>query len=312
MQAKNVKKLQVLSIIVILMGFKSDQKSSEKILNEDEFPLEMVQFVPYKGNPVFSAGGANTWDEKIRERGFILFEDSIYKMWYTGYNGKDSVIKHLGYATSRDGINWERYARNPIFTGKWTEDVCVIKNEGKYYMFAEGRNDVAHSLVSDDGINWQEEGDLVIRTVDGKAIPGHYGTTTAWFENGKWYLFYENKYEAIWLEKSNDRKHWTNVQDQPVIKKGPDSYDYGAVAANQVVKYKDRYYIYYHASSNRMNSSTTWSSNVAMSADLIHWVKYRKNPIVEGNHSSPILVFDGQYKLYTMHPQVFLYSPASR
>jgi len=312
MQAKNVKKLQVLSIIVILMGFKSDQKSSEKILNEDEFPLEMVQFVPYKGNPVFSAGGANTWDEKIRERGFILFEDSMYKMWYTGYNGKDSVIKHLGYATSRDGINWERYARNPIFTGKWTEDVCVIKNEGKYYMFAEGRNDVAHSLVSDDGINWQEEGDLVIQTVDGKAIPGPYGTPTAWFENGKWYLFYEIKDEAIWLATSNDRKHWTNVQDQPVIKKGPDTYDYGAVAANQVVKYKDRYYIYYHASSNRMNSSTTWSSNVAMSTDLIHWVKYRKNPIVEGNHSSPIIVFDGQYKLYTMHPQVFLYNPASR
>jgi hypothetical protein len=66
--------------------------------------------------------------------------------------------------------------------------------------------------------------------------------------------------------------------------------------------------MYYHASSAPMASSTEWTSNVAMSTDLIHWAKYPKNPIVKGDHSSPILVFDGKgYNLYTMHPQVFLY-----
>ncbi|MGI8634588.1 MAG: glycosylase, partial [Segetibacter sp.] len=88
-----------------------------------------------------------------------------------------------------------------------------------------------------------------------------------------------------------------------------DKYDAGAVAANQVVKYKGRYYIYYHASADPMSSSKMWTSNVAMSSDLKHWVKYPKNPIVEGDHSSPIVVFDGAYKLFTMHPSVFLYLP---
>jgi len=188
--------------------------------------------------------------------------------------------------------------------------MCVIKDEGQYYMFAEGRDDVAHSLVSPDGINWKEEGGLIIRTVDGQPIPGPYGTPTVWKEKGAWYLFYERNDEAIWLAKSEDHRTWTNVQDEPVIKRGPDKYDVGAVAANQVINYKDRYYLYYHASAAPMASSTEWTFNIAMSTDLIHWTKYPKNPIVKGDHSSPITVFDGRvHRLYTMHNEVFLYFP---
>lgn len=300
--------LQILSFLLLLISCSNHQKTTTQNINKEEFPAETVEFKPYEANPVFKATGADTWDQHIRERGYILFEEGIYKMWYTGYKGDDTVTKYLGYATSKDGINWERYANNPIFSEKWTEDMCIMKNEGKYYMFAEGRNDVAHSLVSADGINCQEEGDLNIKTVNGKSIPGPYGTPTVCIENGKWYLLYERNDEAIWLAQSNDHKNWVNVQDEPVIKPGPEKYDQGAVAVNQVVKYKGRYYIYYHASSAPMASATAWSSNVAMSTDLIHWVKYPKNPIVAGDHSSPITVFDGKgYRLYTMHPQVFLY-----
>lgn len=306
---KALNHITTLLLLMLVISCRNSQKSKTENVNKAEFADEMVAFVPYDSNPVFKATGVNTWDQKIRERGYILYEDGVYKMWYTGYNGPDSVTKYLGYATSKDGIKWDRYPKNPIFKEKWTEDMCVVKNEGKYHMFAEGRNDVAHSLVSDDGINWQEEGDLNIRTVDGKSIRGPYGTPTVWIENGKWYLFYEVNDEAIWLAESKDHRNWTNVQDEPVIKKGPGKYDAGAVAANQVVKYRDKYYIYYHASSDPMNSSTAWSSNVAMSTDLVHWVKYPKNPIVEGDHSSPITVFDGKgYRLYTMHPDVFLYT----
>jgi predicted GH43/DUF377 family glycosyl hydrolase len=300
---------QILLLLTVVVSCKNQPKNQSENVNKEEFPSEMVEFTPYKANPVFKATDSNTWDQHIRERGYILYEDSMYKMWYTGYNGPDSVTKYLGYATSRDGIKWDRYHKNPIFKEKWTEDMCVLKNEGKYYMYAEGRNDVAHLLVSSDGVNWEEQGDLTIRTPDGKTIPGPYGTPTVFIENGKWYLFYECNDEAIWLAESKDHKNWTNVQDEPVIKKGPDKYDAGAVAANQVVNYKGRYYIYYHASADPMSSSKMWTSNVAMSTDLVHWVKYAKNPIVEGDHSSPITVFDGTFKLYTMHPQVFLYLP---
>jgi len=46
---------------------------------------------------------------------------------------------------------------------------------------------------------------------------------------------------------------------------------------------------------------------------VYHWKKYPKNPIVSGgDKSSGILVHDGtQYRLYTMHPNVWVFFPRS-
>lgn len=298
-------------VIVAVVFTTCSSKTKSKIQND--FPKELTQFSPIAKNPVFIGTGIDTWDKKIRERGYILFEDGFYKMWYTGYNPEMAKPKFLGYATSTDGIHWERYPGNPIFSEKWTEDMFVLKNEGTYYMYAEGDNDVAHLLTSTDGIQWREQGDLTILSAAGDTIPGPYGTPVVWVEDGKWYLFYERNDLGIWIAGSTDKINWKNIQDEPVIALGPDKYDIAAVAANQVVKFNGKYYIYYHATDRpdwqHPSSPVVWTSNIAMSTDLIHWVKYPGNPFVEGDHSSPILVFDGKKpSLYTMHSKVCRYS----
>ena len=297
-------------LIIAISSCRPKNKPAAEPSGQEEFPSELINFKPSDLNPVFKGTGTDTWDNSIRERGFILYDEGIYKMWYSGLTKKDFKQINLGYATSPDGLNWTRHSGNPIFSERWTEDMFVVKNNGTYYMYAEGLNDVAHLLVSQDGIKWEDKGDLIIRTTDGEPIPGPYGTPNVWIENGKWYLFYERNDEGIWLAVSDDKIDWTNVQDDPVILKGPEKYDAGAVAANQVIKYKERYYIYYHATTNPdwTNPSNIWTSEVAMSEDLIHWKKYPGNPIVKDDHSSPILVPDGgQYRLYTMHPEVWVY-----
>ncbi len=312
-----MKHLFFLGFILLILSAqfcKNDRRSKRKNAVRKEFPEEMVDFIPYKHNPVFTGTGTNTWDRKIRERGYILRDEGIFKMWYTGYRG-DHDPKYVGYATSPDGVHWQRYAGNPVYDDLWTEDMQVIKYEGIYYMFAEGKNDIAHWLTSHDGIHWEEKGPLDIRYTNGDPLtPGPYGTPAVWIENGKWYLFYERNDEAVWLASSSDHKVWTNVQDEPVLKPGPEKYDSTAIAVNQIIKYKGEYYAFYHGTNyaNWMNNEkeSTWTSNVAMSGDLIHWIKYPGNPVVDDNHSSPILVFDGkQYRLYTMHPAVWLYLP---
>ncbi|MGN6437735.1 MAG: glycosylase [Agriterribacter sp.] len=290
-----------------MLSCKAPQQKEEQQAND--FPHELVHFTPLKNNPVFAGTNAATWDSLIRERGYILKEDSVYYLWYTGYNNQDET-KHLGLATSPDGLNWTRHPANPIHTTKWVEDMSVIKVDSVYYMFAEGKDDVAHLLTSTDRVHWTERGDLDIRKKNGEPIDkGAYGTPAIWRENNTWYLFYERGDLGIWLATSADLATWTNVQDEPVIKMGPDSYDQYAVAMNQVIKYNGKYYGYYHASAYK--DWREWSTNVAVSNDLIHWKKYAGNPIVGNNTSSGILVNDGaQYRLYTMHPAVNVYFPA--
>jgi hypothetical protein len=87
---------------------------------------------------------------------------------------------------------------------------------------------------------------------------------------------------------------------------GPDAYDLFAVAMNQVIHYKGLYYGYYHASA--FKDWHEWSTNIAVSSDLIHWKKYENNPILGNNQSSGIVLKDGKgFRLYTMHKKVNLY-----
>jgi beta-1,2-mannobiose phosphorylase / 1,2-beta-oligomannan phosphorylase len=271
----------------------------------------LVTWTPVPENPVFTGTGRDTWDRKIRERGYILVAaDGTFHLWYTGYAGDRPATMSLGHATSPDGLHWNRDPDNPIFSGSWVEDMCVIHQGGTYFMFAEGKNDIAHLLTSTDGRKWTDQGSLDIRKTDGTRIdPGPYGTPTAWLENGTWYLFYERGDLGVWLATSKDLKTWSNVSDDPVIAMGPEAYDRAAVALNQIVKRDGYYYAFYHANSER--PWRDWTTCVARSRDLVHWEKYPGNPIVKNNCSSAILVTtpQGEDRLYTMHPDVKAFVP---
>lgn len=274
-----------------------------------KFPAELVKFVPYQKEPVFGAA-AGQWDAKIRERGWIRKEGDQWKLWYTGYDGKDG-LRMLGYATSPDGIKWTRHPWNPLDKEHWIEDMMIVKDGERYVMFAEGREDRAHAFVSADGLKWTRLGQLDVRLKNGDKIPdGPYGTPTAWKENDLWHLLYEREDRGVWLATSKDLKVWTNLQDEPVLKPGPAEHEKDLIALNQIIKHNGRYYAYYHGSARTGPNAKLWSTCVATSTDLRHWEKYPGNPLlpVAENKSSGIVVQDGaRWRLYTMHPSVYLH-----
>jgi hypothetical protein len=283
------------------------RRAAPEARGSSEFPPELVEFLPYAANPVFTAGGYGHWDAALRERGWVLREPDGYHMWYTGYDGTESGRRMLGYAASRDGLKWTRHPSGPVYRERWVEDVMVVKQGQTYYLFAEGKDDRTHLLVSKDGVGWEARGTLDLRdTRGGPLSPGPFGTPSVLVEDATWYLFFDRSDEAVWLARSSDLRVWNLVQDEPVLRPGPEDYDRRLIAVDQVIRYGGRYYAYYHGTGSQPLPKL-WTTNVAVSDDLVHWRKYPGNPLFPAaeNKSSGILVDDGQrFRLYTMHERV--------
>lgn len=263
-------------------------------------------------NPVFE-GRPGQWDARIRERGWIMKDGDLWKLWYTGYNTDDVPLQmKLGYATSEDGITWTRWSDNPIYDDVWTEDVMVLKHRGRYIMVAEGARDQPHMLESDDGIRWTRIGGLDVRRQNGTPVdPGPLGTPVLLRHQDLWYLFYERYDAGVWVATSPDRRVWTNVTDDPVLRPGPADWDARMIAMNQIVHIGDRFVAVMHGTGSPAKPRD-WCTYLAVSRDLKRWSKLRRGPLlpVEENKSSGLLLHDGrQWRLYTMHAQVDLWLP---
>jgi len=71
--------LQIFLLLLLAFSSAGQQRRAGARINKNQFAREMVDFIPYKTNPVFKGTGADTWDRQIRERGYIIFEKGLYK-----------------------------------------------------------------------------------------------------------------------------------------------------------------------------------------------------------------------------------------
>jgi len=137
------------------------------------------------------------WDEQAR----------IYKMWYSG--GEQYEPDAIGYATSKDGINWKKEPGNPVFrndpANHWEQakvTACqVIKEKNSYLMFYIGFRDVDYAQIgiarSTDGIHhWERHPQNPIirpgKGWDSSAVYKPY----AIFDGNQWLLWYNGRKEG--------------------------------------------------------------------------------------------------------------------
>ena len=123
-----------------------------------------INWAKHTSNPVFEPGTAN-WESASVAYGCIMPYSNGYKMWYGGGAPSWSETA-IGYATSLDGITWERYAGNPVLlsgaTGQWDHLVFgprVLYIENFYYMYYTGEINLYQSdkiglATSTDGLVW--------------------------------------------------------------------------------------------------------------------------------------------------------------
>jgi beta-1,2-mannobiose phosphorylase / 1,2-beta-oligomannan phosphorylase len=138
------------------------------------------------------------WDDK----------ESIFKMWYSG--GEQYEPDAIGYATSRDGLHWDKRASNPVFASdpktQWEQakvTACqVIRHKNWYVMFFIGfeNTDLARIGIarSKDGItNWiRHPANPIIAPGSGWDASAVY-KPYAILDKGKWMLWYNGRNNAV-------------------------------------------------------------------------------------------------------------------
>ena len=123
----------------------------------------------YKGNPVLDVGPEGAWDEKFIHFTRVIYRDSLYLMWYSG----GWPVTRTGYATSRDGISWKKYPRNPVLDvtpGGWDSKAAhrgyVLANGSSYKMWYNGDSLVGKFHIgyatSQDGMHWKKRAQPVL------------------------------------------------------------------------------------------------------------------------------------------------------
>lgn len=167
----------------------------------------------HTGNPILKTGTAE-WERGAV--GFCSVEKSAngWRMWYLGTNEK--AVKQIGFATSNDGIQWRRFAGNPV-------------------------------LPVDPGNYWESMALAVPRVIrDGKLWKVWYASYGPGNLNGG-----QGPY-AVGMAESIDGLHWYRSPHNPVMKHALEGWDSMMTAYPGVTQHNDRYYMWY--SGNGYNS----------------------------------------------------------
>jgi hypothetical protein len=120
-----------------------------------------------------ASGKPGTWDCFSVGRPSVLFSNGVFRMWYDGRkdlptNAPDinapkssTSQRHVGYATSRDGLHWERHGNDPVYDHD-AGGIHVLPVGDHLAMLIESRMGT-EAAISRDGIDWQRIGLLVER-----------------------------------------------------------------------------------------------------------------------------------------------------
>jgi predicted GH43/DUF377 family glycosyl hydrolase len=117
-------------------------------------------------NPILTPGTSGSWDAVWIGYPSVVFDGSIYHMWYSAWGGVEEVEVRIGHATSlHPDSTWTKDPNNPVLrfggVGSWDypriDFPSVIYNGNTFHMWYSGGDHFAWRIgyaTSPDGSEW--------------------------------------------------------------------------------------------------------------------------------------------------------------
>jgi len=228
-------------------------------------------------NPVVSPT-PGTWDASASLKPSVILIQSEYKMWYTGNNGS----YRIGYATSPDGITWVKRTDAVLGAGGsgwWSNGVqhpSVVPNDtGGYTMWVQGSPQfVFGRSTGANDTSWTQPVQ-VFADVDNV----YYQRVTF---NGQfyemWYSITFHPNSSIKYATSSDGINWTIASANPVLTRGPGSWDLQGILPGYIHFDGSTYHMWYSGSSG--TGAGPWRTGYAVSPKgTNYWLSTRDSII---------------------------------
>lgn len=123
-----------------------------------------IRWKRYQDDPIIPLGSQGSYDTEAAVVPMVVKSGGSWKMWYTGSSNRKLSI-NICYATSPDGIHWDKYSGNPVLSiikdSQWETSVIsrpyVLEEDGIVKMWYSMRGPsyrigYAESL---DGVHWE-------------------------------------------------------------------------------------------------------------------------------------------------------------
>jgi len=134
----------------------------------------------------------------------------LWKMWYSA--GETYEPNVIAYATSRDGLHWDKLPANPIFSSEknnvWEQERVggcqIFRRDGWYYLFYIGYEDIDTARIcmarSPDGLTrWERSrhNPIISPTAGSWDADACYKPHALWQpEQQRWLLWYNGRHAA--------------------------------------------------------------------------------------------------------------------
>jgi predicted GH43/DUF377 family glycosyl hydrolase len=248
----------------------------------------------YPGNPVLGPGDPGSWDEFARVEPTVLFDGSVYHMWFAGYDAAFSG-GGFGHAISPDGVDWTDIdPNNPVLTpgdpGQWDEIVwnrpAVVFDGGLFHMWYAGED--AQGIVrggyatSPDGSTWTKHLNNPVIDVGspGSWDERHVRPGTVIFDDGIFKMWYSgwsySAYVAIGYAESANGIEWTKWP-APVFN-GADAPAWDVAVSNPSVVFDGSAYHMLYGAYN--GNGGDWMVGYVFSSNGIAWPRHLDDPVM--------------------------------